>query len=444
MESDNSNVNYTNQLNQQQHEQQQNTSNLNQQQQHQHQDFYLEPLNDTTLTQESIVGGGVEMDRVMNQSQTSSLLNRGRHSSSLDLNSNSNSQLNQDYSQQMQTQELYSTENNSNNTRMSREWSRERGEENTNNYNNINNQGPSNLNQNKRSSFFGLPELNSEEGNRVQNGEDYSQYRNENQEEGFSSSPLTYNRPSSFYGLEGPNQQPQASTSNYYPPPSVQNFNGSGGNSTAESISSTTNNNNNNNFTRETSKAPQYRNAPYAASRAASLYATSTHSPPSDSIVALPLLDHSHLQPGNLASLLSHEKTLDLYRANAKKTNDPDIQFEFCSFVMEVVSEMEETAEALALEESTSGGGGSSNQNQAKAKQMELVAESVALLNKLANRGHVKSQYFLADCYTQGVGTTKVNQFRALTRECVILTNLVYFYFIRVKENMIKLILYLF
>jgi hypothetical protein len=32
-----------------------------------------------------------------------------------------------------------------------------------------------------------------------------------------------------------------------------------------------------------------------------------------------PILDHSHLRPGKQAALLSHERTLELYRANAKK-----------------------------------------------------------------------------------------------------------------------------
>lgn len=33
------------------------------------------------------------------------------------------------------------------------------------------------------------------------------------------------------------------------------------------------------------------------------------------------ILDNSHLRPGNQASLLSHERTLELYRANAKKVH---------------------------------------------------------------------------------------------------------------------------
>ena len=38
-----------------------------------------------------------------------------------------------------------------------------------------------------------------------------------------------------------------------------------------------------------------------------------------------PILDHSHLKPGNQSTLLSHDRTLGLYRANAKKTQDPDL-----------------------------------------------------------------------------------------------------------------------
>ncbi|KAK4058444.1 Chitin synthase 4 [Microbotryomycetes sp. JL221] len=147
-----------------------------------------------------------------------------------------------------------------------------------------------------------------------------------------------------------------------------------------------------------------------SSSRAPSVYGTpsSAVDPASTSTTAIaaPLLDQSHLQPGGLATLLSHEKTLELYRANAKKTNDPDIQFDFCTFVMEVVGEMEAAEErefGLTRRRRPS----TEIETQAKLKQQALVAESVAILNKLANRGHVKSQYFLADCYTQGIGTPK-------------------------------------
>ncbi|GAA5991072.1 hypothetical protein JCM5350_005416 [Sporobolomyces pararoseus] len=171
---------------------------------------------------------------------------------------------------------------------------------------------------------------------------------------------------------------------------------------------------------------PRYSQAPYAASRAASLYGISGSAnnagvggDPSLYPAPAPLLDQSHLQPGTMASLLSHEKTLELYRQNAKKTNDPHVQFEFCAFVMEVVAELEQ---ATAMEKLSNGtnnrgnGNGSEeeigmteSQKESRRKQKALVTESITLLNKLAQRGHVKSQYFLADCYTQGVGTVKVS-----------------------------------
>ena len=138
-------------------------------------------------------------------------------------------------------------------------------------------------------------------------------------------------------------------------------------------------------------------------SRANSLYRINPSSSIENVAPPAPLLDQSHLHPGVLVSLLTHEKTLDLYRMNAKKTGDPDVQFEFCTFVMEIVGEME-SAGGVDMKEMDH----SAEQELARSKQQALVAESVGLLSKLANRGHVKSQYFLADCYTQGIGTPKV------------------------------------
>lgn len=161
---------------------------------------------------------------------------------------------------------------------------------------------------------------------------------------------------------------------------------------------------------------PRYSQAPYASSRAASLYnygsAGQDPSPPPPA----QLLDQSHLRVGAMASLLSHDKTLELYRQNAKKTNDPDVQHEFCTFVMDVVADLEHAA-AVEKAAAVAAAGGKVGEKelppteievQSRKKQQALVAESITLLNKLATRGHVKSQYFLADCYTQGIGTLKV------------------------------------
>jgi TPR repeat protein len=114
-----------------------------------------------------------------------------------------------------------------------------------------------------------------------------------------------------------------------------------------------------------------------------------------------PILDHSHLRPGNQASLLSHERTLELYRANARKTQDPDLQFEFAVFMIDA-------SKSLPIPAPTS-----SNVIQiekAIEKREDLIRESTSLLKRLADRGHPASQYFLADCYANGIGTVKSKQ----------------------------------
>ncbi|KAH6917069.1 Sel1 domain-containing protein [Coprinopsis sp. MPI-PUGE-AT-0042] len=114
-----------------------------------------------------------------------------------------------------------------------------------------------------------------------------------------------------------------------------------------------------------------------------------------------PVLDHSHLRPGNQASLLSHERTLELYRTNAKKTQDPEIQFEFAVFMIDA-------SKSLPIPRPTPGN--VMEVEKALEKREDLVKEATALLKRLADRGHAASQYFLADCYANGIGTHKNKQ----------------------------------
>lgn len=114
-----------------------------------------------------------------------------------------------------------------------------------------------------------------------------------------------------------------------------------------------------------------------------------------------PLLDHSHLRPGNQASLLSYEQTLELYRANAKKTQNPDIQFEFAVFMIEA-------SKSVHIPDPTPGN--VVEIEKALEKRDNLIHEAIALLKRLADRGHPESQYFLADCYANGIGTYKGRQ----------------------------------
>ncbi|KAF9011135.1 hypothetical protein BDQ17DRAFT_1345552 [Cyathus striatus] len=114
-----------------------------------------------------------------------------------------------------------------------------------------------------------------------------------------------------------------------------------------------------------------------------------------------PILDHSHLRPGKQAALLSYEQTLELYRNNAKKTQDPQLQFEFAVFLMDA-------SKSFTIPQLTP-----SNVievEKAIEKRDEIIREGVSLLKRLADRGHPESQYFLADCYANGIGTAKSKQ----------------------------------
>ncbi|KAA1106612.1 hypothetical protein PGT21_036588 [Puccinia graminis f. sp. tritici] len=142
-----------------------------------------------------------------------------------------------------------------------------------------------------------------------------------------------------------------------------------------------------------------------------------------NSLSAGPLLDNSHLKPGNKAKLLNHAKTLELYRNNAKKTNDPEVMFEFGCFLMDLVKEMnyEDDEDYKSADgqtdsldgqrrrstldpspKSSSPGCPSTDREKEKAS---LTQEALFLLQKLSNRGHVQSQFLLADCYTKAIGT---------------------------------------
>ncbi|KAH8099904.1 HCP-like protein [Cristinia sonorae] len=132
----------------------------------------------------------------------------------------------------------------------------------------------------------------------------------------------------------------------------------------------------------------------------------STHSIASQSVRAPspppgPILDHSHLKPGTQAALLSHDRTLELYRANAKKTQDPDLQFEFAMFMIDASKTMPIPVQTP---------GNVMEVEKAIEKREDLIREATSLLKRNADRGHMPSQYFLADCYANGIGTHKNKQ----------------------------------
>ena len=110
----------------------------------------------------------------------------------------------------------------------------------------------------------------------------------------------------------------------------------------------------------------------------------------------------AHLHPGKEAALLSHDRTLDLYRENAKKTNDPELIFEFSVFMIDAAKSMVPEDDSVRADGKTAAA--------LEAKRDELIKEATTLLKKLADRGYPDAQYFLADCYANGIGTVRGRQ----------------------------------
>ncbi|KAI6779068.1 uncharacterized protein J7T54_008286 [Emericellopsis cladophorae] len=123
---------------------------------------------------------------------------------------------------------------------------------------------------------------------------------------------------------------------------------------------------------------------------------------------ATPGLDNSNLRSviGNNASLLSTQKTLEMYRANVKKTTDFSIQYSFAVFLIS-------TAQEQGLDISDPKGRKATPQPlrdhdspiiEAEATSpYELVREARQILQRLANGGYPFAQYYLADGFASGL-----------------------------------------
>ncbi len=115
---------------------------------------------------------------------------------------------------------------------------------------------------------------------------------------------------------------------------------------------------------------------------------------------------------GSNASLLSTRQTLEMYRANVKKTNDPSIQYEFAVFMITAAQEAgagipEDGNPAMQPASSPKPGkdvdGPSLDSSTPMASQTELLREARQILQKLSDRSYPFAQYYLADGYASGL-----------------------------------------
>lgn len=115
-------------------------------------------------------------------------------------------------------------------------------------------------------------------------------------------------------------------------------------------------------------------------------------------------IDNSQLRTnvGSNASLLSTQKTLEMYRQNVKKTNDPSIQYSFAIFL--VASAQEQGIQfGEPPKRKVSKGEGAPSNEEGQSSPAELVREAKSILTRLANGGYPFAQYYLADGYASGL-----------------------------------------
>lgn len=108
---------------------------------------------------------------------------------------------------------------------------------------------------------------------------------------------------------------------------------------------------------------------------------------------------------GSNASLLSTQKTLEMYRQNVKKTNDLSIQYSFAVFLIATAQEQGLDYDELdkPSRKQSKGDRDSPYSESALTSPAELVREARTILQKLSNQGYPFAQYYLADGYASGL-----------------------------------------
>ncbi|KAI5952833.1 SKT5 [Candida jiufengensis] len=126
----------------------------------------------------------------------------------------------------------------------------------------------------------------------------------------------------------------------------------------------------------------------------------------------------------NSSTLMPRIKTLELYRKNAKKSNDPNVLFQYAQYMLQ-------TALLLAVESTSTTSSQSSGNNtpqrsienspmkkqsskkfdlsnvesiegNEKKLRKALLKEAIYYLKKLSDKGYVEAQYLLGDAYSSG------------------------------------------
>lgn len=123
----------------------------------------------------------------------------------------------------------------------------------------------------------------------------------------------------------------------------------------------------------------------------------------------------------NQATLMPRIKTIELYRKNAKKSNDPAVQYQFAQYLLQTalmagankhsptssmssnVSNMSPLPSPAGRDESPRGRGQKMDEDKAAdLLKKDLLKEAIVHLRRLVDRGHPDAQYLLGDAYFSG------------------------------------------
>lgn len=101
-----------------------------------------------------------------------------------------------------------------------------------------------------------------------------------------------------------------------------------------------------------------------------------------------------YLGENSQSSLLPRMKTIEMYRKNVKKSNDPKVLFQYAQYMLQ-------TALTLQPSDAPENSGDKSSTTERDLKK-QFLKEAVHYLKKLSDKGYTDAQYLLADAYSSG------------------------------------------
>lgn len=113
----------------------------------------------------------------------------------------------------------------------------------------------------------------------------------------------------------------------------------------------------------------------------------------------------------NSSHLLPRMKTIDLYRKNAKKLNDPTVIFQFAQYMLQTALMMDDEAPAKGTSPNSKARSPAlpTKRNQPSQPEVDerklrrsLIKEAVHYLRKLLDKGYSEAQYLLGDAFSLG------------------------------------------